>query len=80
MRRQTECNLVVRLTWDVTLGHSHPRYTFVCVQDEDMAAMVARRADEFAPRGLRLVGAEASPSAGRDHPWVTVGLGLPTSP
>lgn len=47
MRVQTACNLVVRLTWDVSEGHNHPRHTYVCVQDEPMAVMVAMRAGEY---------------------------------
>ncbi len=69
MRVQTECNLGVRLTWDVKGGHHHPRHTYTCVQDIEMAATAAIRAADYAPKGLTLVGVDVSPSSGRYHPW-----------
>jgi hypothetical protein len=70
MRVQTECNLGVRFTWDVTGGHHHPRHTYTCVQDVAMAATAAIRAAENAPRGvITLVDVDVSPSSGRFHPW-----------
>ena len=75
MRVQTACNLVVRLTWAVAEGHNHPRHTYVCVQDEPMAVTVATRAGEYAPREIRLIGADTSASAGRRGPWEPLELG-----
>lgn len=70
MREQTECNLGVRFTWDVTGGHHHPRHTYTCVQDIEMATTAAVRAAENAPQNnITLVGVDVSPSSGRFHPW-----------
>lgn len=74
LRVQTECNLVVRLRWEVGDGHSHPAHTFLCVQDAAMAAVAAAHASQMAPRGLRLVGADTSQSAGRLDPWEPLAL------
>ena len=75
MREQTECNLGVRFTWDVTGGHYHPRHTYTCVQDIEMAATAAIRAAENAPRNIiTLVGVDVSPSSGRYHPWEPLAL------
>ncbi len=74
LRVQTECNLVVRLRWEVGDGHSHPEHTFLCVQDAAMAVTAAANASRAAPRGLRLVGADTSPSGGRLDPWVPLAL------
>lgn len=74
MRVQTACNLTVRLTWDVADGHDHPRETFGCVQDEDMAITMAQYSAGSAPDFRRLVRVETSPSAGRYHPWAILDL------
>lgn len=74
MRVQTACNLTVRLTWDVTAGSSHPRETFGCVQDEQMAITMAQYSASSAPDIRRLIGVETSPSAGRHHPWKSLDL------
>jgi hypothetical protein len=71
MRTQTECNLVLRLTWNVRPGHHHPEHTFDCAQDIPMARMMARRAAEFTSprRAVRFVCAATSPDGGRTQPW-----------
>ena len=74
MRVQTACNLTVRLTWDVAPGEDHPRETFGCVQDEDMAITMARFSAASEPLRRRLVSVETSPSGGRRHPWKPLDL------
>jgi len=70
MRVQTACNLTVRLTWEVAPGEDHPRETFGCVQDEDMAITMAEFSAKTAPQHRRrLISVETSPSGGRRHPW-----------
>ena len=74
MRVQTACRLGVRLTWEVAAGHDHPRETFGCVQDEDMAITMATYSAASAPDVRRLIGVETSPSSGRHHPWTRLDL------
>lgn len=69
LRTQTACRLVLRLEWAVAPDQSHPRYSYICVQDEDMARTAAGVASERSPRGIRLVGASTSPTGGRDGAW-----------
>lgn len=75
MRRQTACRLTVRLTWDVVMDDSHPRETYGCVEDIDMARTMAEYAAKSAPIGIRrLTKVETSPSGGRFHPWTPLDL------
>ena len=74
MRRQTACNLTVRLTWEVAASDSHPRETYGCVQDIDMARTMAEYAATSAPGIRKLISVETSPSGGRYHPWTLVNL------
>ena len=75
MRTQKACCLTVRLRWDVALDHYHPQFTYTCAEDAEMAAAMARRAAEAAPRGVRFLGAEVSGSGGRFGPWEPLHLG-----
>lgn len=76
-RTQTECNLVVRLSWAIGAGHSHPEHTFLCAQDPAMAAQAAQRASDMSPAGLRLLGAATSATGGRDGQWEPLALDCP---
>ena len=70
MREQTACNLTVRLTWEVAPGEDHPRETFDCAQDADMAITLGQHVAASAPADQRrLISVETSPSGGRRHPW-----------
>lgn len=69
MRRQRKCALVVRFSWLVPAGHSHPAHTFTCVEDMDMAHTVADRILFSARGGIKLVGVAASPDGGRNGVW-----------
>ena len=76
LRTQTACNLTVRLRWDVDADQHHPRFTYTCAADAAMAAELAARAAVMAPRGIRCVGVDVSPSGGRSHPWEPLPLEL----
>ncbi|HMH76899.1 MAG TPA: hypothetical protein VK547_09765 [Candidatus Udaeobacter sp.] len=75
LRVQTACCLTVRYRWDVADGENHPEFTFGCSEDREMAAVMAFRAAEVAPRGIGFLGADTSATGGRSGPWVPLDLG-----
>lgn len=73
MREQTACNGTVRLRWELAED------TYVCVQDEDMARIVALTgAAGVTLKTGCLIGADFSADAGRRSPWKPLDLGKVT--
>lgn len=77
MRTQTACRLTVRLAWEVGQGQYHPPFTFLCVEDVEMAATAARYAAEQATRGIRFLGVAVSATGGKAGPWEPIALPWP---
>lgn len=74
MRRQTECNLTVRLSWVVAPGNHHPEHTYTCAQDEEMAAELALRAELTQSAHAKFAGVDVSPDGGRKVAWQAIDL------
>lgn len=74
LKPQVRCAFTIRFIWDVAAGQNHPAVSFGCAEDVEQATEAARRASVMAPRGIRLTGADVSPSGGRFDPWEPLNL------
>jgi hypothetical protein len=74
METQTRCCLTIRFAWDVDADQHHPDFTYSCVEDAETAVRVAQVAAEYAPPGIRFLGAAVSPDGGKTGPWESLDL------